>query len=64
MRVFKARYFRQTTILEAALGSRPSYAWRSLHAAQKLVKADARAIIGNGENTLIWEDPWIGDKPA
>ena len=36
-RVFKARYFPRTSILNAPLGSRPSYAWRGLHVAQKLI---------------------------
>lgn len=63
-RVFKARYFLKSSILNAPLSSRPSYAWRSLHAAQKLIAKGARAIIGNGENTSLWEDPWINEKPA
>ena len=63
-KVFKARYFRKTSILKASLGSRPSYAWRSLHAAHRLINTGARALIGNGDNTNLWEDPWLEDKPA
>lgn len=62
--VFKAQYFQHTTILNANLGARPSYAWRSLHDATKLIRLGARAVIGNGENTSLWEDPWIEEKPA
>lgn len=51
-KVFKARYFKKTTILNVNLGSRPSYAWRSLHAALRLIKKGARVVIGNGDNTL------------
>lgn len=63
-KVFKARYFSKTSPLEVSLGSRPSYAWRSIHAAQKLLKKGTRRVIGNGAETNIWKDPWIGQKPA
>lgn len=50
-KVHKARYFQHSSILNAKLGSSPSYAWRSLHAAQKLMKLGCIEIIGNGEET-------------
>lgn len=63
-RVFKSRYFKDSDPLNAQLGSRPSFAWRSIHAAQKLVKQGAKVIIGNGKETKIWRDRWVGTKPA
>lgn len=63
-RVFKSRYFRESDPLNAPLGSRPSYAWRSIHAAQKLVQQGARVIIGNGKDSLVWRDRWVGKQPA
>lgn len=47
-RIFKSRYFKNSDPLNATLGSRPSYAWRSIHAAQKLIQQGARVVIGNG----------------
>ena len=63
-RVFKSRYFRNTDPLNASLGSRPSYAWRSIHATQKLIQHGARVVIGNGRDTKIWQERWIGAAPA
>lgn len=63
-RIYKSRYYSKTDPLNAELGSRPSYAWRSIHSAQKLIKQGARSIIGNGRNTGIWTEQWLGAKPA
>uniref|UniRef100_A0A2N9HSC8 Reverse transcriptase zinc-binding domain-containing protein n=1 Tax=Fagus sylvatica TaxID=28930 RepID=A0A2N9HSC8_FAGSY len=38
-RVFKAKYFHQSSFLQAKLGSHPSYIWTSFMAAQPLLKA-------------------------
>lgn len=53
-KIFKSRYFRNSDPLSAPLGSRPSYAWRSIHAEQSLVRQGARVIIGNGADTKVW----------
>ncbi|KAG7583713.1 Reverse transcriptase domain [Arabidopsis suecica] len=63
-KVFKSRYFRKSDPLNAPLGSRPSFAWRSIHEAQNLIKQGARAVIGNGESVEIWRHQWISHKPA
>lgn len=36
-KLFKARYFPKSSFVEASLGSNPSYAWRSIMAAQKVI---------------------------
>ena len=48
-RIFKAKYFPNTNFLEAKLGSKPSYAWRSISVWR----------VGNGESIKIWGDRWI-----
>lgn len=63
-KVFKSRYFRDYDPLNAPLGCRPSYAWRSIHTAQKLVQQGARVIVGNGRSTKVWQERWIGKAPA
>lgn len=63
-RIYKSRYFKNTDPLNAKLGSRPLYAWRSIHAAQKLIQAGARVIIGNGKGTKLWQERWLNRKPA
>ncbi|XP_013624247.1 PREDICTED: uncharacterized mitochondrial protein AtMg00310-like [Brassica oleracea var. oleracea] len=63
-RVFKSRYFAKSDPLSAGLGSGPFYAWRSIHAAQKLIQQGARVLIGSGEDTKVFQDSWIGQQPA
>lgn len=63
-KVYKSRYFRKSDPLAAGLGSRPSFAWRSIHAAQKLLKRGVRAVVGRGDTINIWQHQWIKAKPA
>ena len=37
-RVFKAKYFPNCDFIQAKMGSNPSYAWRSILAAQQIVE--------------------------
>lgn len=65
-KIFKSRYFKNSDPLNVSLGSRPSYAWRSIHAAQKLIQQGARVVIGNGRSrsTKVWHHRWVGKEPA
>ncbi|KAK4381930.1 hypothetical protein Sango_2920100 [Sesamum angolense] len=58
-RILKARYFPNTSILEAKIGYRPSYAWRSISSAVPLICAGLRWRIGSGSLVRVWLDPWI-----
>lgn len=42
--------------MDVELGGQPSYAWRSIHAAQALVRRGMRWQVGNGEHINIWRD--------
>lgn len=53
-RIYKGRYFHKADPLTVPLGSGPSYAWKSIHAAQSIIREGARKVIGNGKNTSIW----------
>jgi hypothetical protein len=57
--IIKAKYFPKGTLMEAKLGSRPSYAWRSLLAARELFMDGMVWRIGNGASVHIWGDKWI-----
>ncbi|VFQ60660.1 unnamed protein product [Cuscuta campestris] len=61
-KVFKARYYPKGSFLEASTGPNPSFVWRSILAAQPLIKDVIRRRVGNGEGTLIWADPWLWDS--
>jgi hypothetical protein len=45
--------------LGSFLGSRPSYAWRSIWEAKPLLKEGLLWKIGDGSNIKIREDKWI-----
>nr|XP_023918259.1 uncharacterized protein LOC112029811 [Quercus suber] len=58
-RVLKACYFPNTDFLHAELGSKPSFAWRSIMAAQEVVKTGSRWHVGNGSLIQIWLNKWL-----
>jgi hypothetical protein len=47
-RIYKSRYFSKSDPLQGHLGSKPSFAWKSIHAAQDLLRNGIRVVIGNG----------------
>lgn len=60
-RVLKSKYFANGDFLHSSLGTRPSYAWRSiLHGRDLLCKGLVRDI-GNGESSNVWSVNWIID---
>lgn len=54
--VFKAKYFANSTFLDAQLGKRPSFAWQSIMAAKDVILEGAWWNNGNGVKVRIWED--------
>ncbi|XP_057416032.1 uncharacterized protein LOC130710699 [Lotus japonicus] len=55
----KARYFPRSSILEASVGFRPSFSWRSICAAKDVIKDGSTWKIGNGKAVSIWGDSWL-----
>lgn len=45
--------------MEAQLGRRSSYVWRSIMAAREVVERGSKWSIGNGEQVRIWKDRWL-----
>ncbi|XP_019162200.1 PREDICTED: uncharacterized protein LOC109158758 [Ipomoea nil] len=63
-KVYKARYYPNTTFVDAKVGGCPSHSWRSIMAAHDMVVAQVRRRIGDGKTTLIWGHPWLPDNPS
>lgn len=57
--VLKAKYFLHSSVMEATVGSRPSYAWRSLMASQDLLKNGLLWRVGDGQDIKIWGFRWL-----
>lgn len=63
-RVLKGRYYRHSSPMEVKSSNSPSYGWRSILAAQDLLREGLRKTIGTGRNTCVWLDSWIPTSPA
>lgn len=54
-RIFKFRY------LEVSIGNNQSYTWQGLFVAQNSLWTCARKLIGGGNDTCVFGDPWLPD---
>lgn len=63
-RVFKAKYYRHSSFLQAKSYTTSSYGWRSIIQTQKLLKQGSKWIVGDGKDIRVWEDNWIKAKPS
>ena len=50
--------------MEAELGHNPSYVWRSLLAARKIIQEGSRWRVGNGVNIVVESVKWLSYKPV
>jgi len=58
-RIFKEKYFPKDSFLEAQVGRRPSYAWRSITQAWSILEAGLLWRVGDGNQISIWKDKWL-----
>ena len=58
-RLLKAKYFPHADFLDAAIPVNASYVWRSICAANVVLKAGLRWRIGTGSRVKIWKDAWL-----
>lgn len=61
-RVYKAKYYRKTSFMEARSYQSSSYAWRSIIQTQPLIKKGMKWIVGDGQQIRVWKDNWLPDK--
>lgn len=60
-RVLKARYIKHTDIMEASVGSNPSYIWRSMMWSKSAISSSLFWKIANGKDVHARKDKWIPD---
>ena len=47
--LYKAKYYPNCDVLNASVGSHPSYAWKSIHKSLEVIKQGTRLRVGNGK---------------
>ncbi|KAA3467080.1 reverse transcriptase [Gossypium australe] len=60
-RVFKAKYFPETSFLQSSLGNSGSYVWRSIWATKSSLEKGLIWKVGTGAHISISQDIWIPD---
>lgn len=61
-RLYKARYFTDCNLLRASKGTGSSFIWTGIHAAKETLFKGFRWIVGNGEDIVAVQDPWLRPK--
>ncbi|XP_021836826.2 uncharacterized mitochondrial protein AtMg00310-like [Spinacia oleracea] len=57
--ILKARYFKNSCVIDAYRGYDPSYSWRSMWGAKSLLRDGLAWRVGDGTNINVRDDPWI-----
>ncbi|CAJ2640848.1 unnamed protein product [Trifolium pratense] len=60
-KLYKARYFPKTSFFAAKLGHNPSYAWRGIWEARRILMNGCRWSVGNGATIKVMQEPWLRD---
>ncbi|GAU30590.1 hypothetical protein TSUD_392810 [Trifolium subterraneum] len=58
-RIFKARYFPRSSLLDSSLGNNPSFTWRSIWKSRQVLLYGCRWSICDGSNIKVMGEPWL-----
>ena len=53
-RVFKEKFFPNTSVMEAKIPANSSYAWKGIMKGRNVIKRGAKWRIGSGRSVQIW----------
>lgn len=62
-RVLKAKYFPNSSLLQATLKNDASFTWQSIMKGLETFKLGYNWRIGTGERINIWSEPWVPASP-
>ena len=62
-KVYKARYFPNSSFMMANVGSNPSFVWRSLLTARDIIFRGSKWRVGNGRTIGVYTHKWLTHKP-
>jgi hypothetical protein len=60
-RLYKARYFPNSSLFDSKIGHNPSYAWRGIWKARCILMNGCRWRIGSGSSIKVMNEPWLRD---
>jgi hypothetical protein len=60
-KLFKARYFPNSSFFYSKIGHNPSYTWRGIWKARHILMNGCRWRIGNGDSIRVMHEPWLRD---
>ena len=63
-RVLESWYFKNSSFLEASIGTRPSFIWRNILHGREALKLGLLRVIGDGDQTNVWTSNWLLEKEA
>ena len=58
-RLLRAKYYSDGDLFNASLGSRPSYTWRGLMSARRIILCGSRWLVGDGHTVNVYDDHWL-----
>ncbi|GAU14523.1 hypothetical protein TSUD_250650 [Trifolium subterraneum] len=61
-KLYKARYFPNSSLFESQIGHNPSYAWRGIWKARHVLMNGSRWSVGNGSNIKVMSEPWLRER--
>ena len=61
-KVFKGKYFKYNSFLQAEAGNNPSSAWRSLLEGRKVIEEETKWHVGKGDQITIQTDAWLSNE--
>jgi hypothetical protein len=58
-KLYKTRYFPNSSLFDSKIGHNPSYAWRCIWKARQILMLGCRWSIGSDANIRVMNDPWL-----